>query len=108
MAKRIIKPLTQTKPPAHQVGLDLKKRDQWEAEIFDDAKYFTVMRKTGPGTFNRLQFNDLLDALRNAFYDLNTMVYVVASDDTTFLMPRTEWLTYTRKWKAKKGTPTCL
>lgn len=101
---KVTKPLKQNaRPPAHQVGLDLKKRDQWESEIFDDAKYFTVMRKTGPGAFNRLQFDDLLDALRNAFYDLNAMVYVVASDDATFLMPRTEWLAYTRKWKANKN-----
>lgn len=105
MTKRkvIAKPQQQNALPAHQVDLHLKDRAQWESEIFDDAVYFTVVRKTGPGQRNRIQFNDFLDALREAYYDLTAMVYAVASNDAAVCVPRKEWLVYTRKWKAKKG-----
>jgi uncharacterized protein YijF (DUF1287 family) len=99
------KPLKQNAQPKHLVDLHTKTRDQWEAELFDDAAYFTVAFKAGPGTIRQVRFDDLREAMRGCSVDSRYMLYVVASDNQQFMMPRKEWALYWHKWKLKKGIP---
>lgn len=103
MAKSIKALKQNTAPPKHQVDLHLKDRAQWEAELFDDVQYFTVAYGLGAGVITSTRFDDYSLAAMAAYTDPKAMLYAVASDDQSFLIPKSEFGAYLIKWKAKKG-----
>jgi hypothetical protein len=97
--------------PLHQNAQPLPKppgpetRDEWEEGLFAKAKYFTVVRRSGIGRYQRLVFNTFREALINAHYekegqlhrDLTAMVFAVTGDDHSFCVPPKKWEHYLLK-----------
>ena len=66
-------------------------RKEWEDELFKHAAYFTTVRIHGVGQRTRREFRTLQEALDDAKPDARAMVYCVAGDGLSFMIPRSEW-----------------
>jgi hypothetical protein len=58
--------LIQTRPE-HDFTLNV---DEWERVVISNASYYTVIRRAGPGRYDRREFSALWEAVREAGADL--------------------------------------
>jgi hypothetical protein len=71
--------------------MEFKNRADWEWNVISRATLFTVIRHLGRGKRTRQEFITLQQAIDNAKPDPRAMIYPVAANGESFMLPRSQW-----------------
>ena len=73
---------------------------EWEREVFDSAKLFTVITVRGRGGRERLEFDNPRDAIAAARGKPRTVVYAVSPRGRSVVLDQACWPLWVARWRA--------